>query len=152
MRIVIICLIVSLFLYNMHYWSSINPKYEILQTDLQNINVNLLLERLPIVINESIVEPNDLTGTVFSYLYVLKQHTKTVPRKHYQVTARYAVLFGTHDKNKVEIVHPAFKDTPVDITLNQNQVLILPHKWTYWTEFDAVSIKLFDLTSLLTIF
>lgn len=141
--VILTCLI--LFIYIRFYFFP-SKHFQILQTSLDNINISLLFERQPIIIHEHIKDADDITQTLMKYLYITKsyQSVKNITETHNQ--SRYLIIHCSSEKAIVSIKHPQ-NNTEVDVLLERNQVVILPHLWQYKIQGEARLIHVFDISS-----
>lgn len=149
--IVLIILIVCIY---MHYYSKYSTSYEITQTYLDKISLDLLYERNPIVIYDSIKTPNQLLKTLFKYSYISKSEYKINHQNVIMNRQKFSFIYSTNDADcYVNLINPSYKkdfkwkkhdktgdmisltnieDTNVQyitIKLKPFQVLIVPSHW-----------------------
>ena len=72
---VITLIIIIIWIYINYYLKYINS-YEILQTNLQNFECDILHEKLPVIIQDKIVNLNDLINKCLTYYYNFNNTTK----------------------------------------------------------------------------
>ena len=119
------------------YSLSINPNFDIIQLSLERLKVEHLFEKLPIVLNDSIVNPNEFVKTVFRYLYISKHQNACHGTSWITSKARYLICFSELDNQSVYIAHPLEqKKTPdspkyVEVLVNKNKCVIIPYLWGY---------------------
>lgn len=143
MFLLIIVLFISILLLYIYKYFSSSQQISFLQTSISNIHLSHLLEKNPIIISESIVNPSYLLSTLFKYLYI-KTYTNQIDDTDFHlINSKYLILFSENPVH-IELYHPKFhsylkKNTEhslkytsfIDIHLNKNQVLILPMFWWF---------------------
>ena len=155
-RLLILVVVVLLVLIYAQYYSKYSKGYNITQTYLDKINLNLLYERNPIIIYDSIKTPKQLLKTLFKYSYLSKKEYNISTHHVYQSKAKFSFLYhtGQHTESVlVNLINPIFKqdfkewkkntkgvmftNTPleetsvefVSVKLKPFQVLIIPSQW-----------------------
>ena len=153
-KLLIIILVVLIICIYMHYYSKYNTSYEITQTYLDKITLELLYERNPIVIYDCIKTPNQLLKTLFKYSYTTKSeyvinHQKIIMNRQKTsfvyssatsdtyinlINPSYKKDFkwNKHEKTGDMISETSIDDTNVEyitIKLKPFQVLIVPSHW-----------------------
>jgi hypothetical protein len=145
-----------------HLYLQVNEEFNILNISISGIKSEHLFEKSPIVIHEPLVNPFDLTITIFKYLCVKTKHKQNVIAHEYQqVKCRYLVLYPRKNGHALAVVHPkkskylksqseeSMKNVEyVDIKLNKRQVIILPMYWWYKTDIENYGgIEIHDIMS-----
>jgi hypothetical protein len=153
-KLLIIILVILIVCIYMHYYSKFNTSYEITQTYLDKITLDLLYERNPIVIYDSIKTPNQLLKTLFKYSYISKSEYKINHQNVIMNRQKTSFIYCTdntdcyinlinpsykkdfkwkkHDKTSDMISQTNIEDTKVEyitIKLKPFQVLIIPSHW-----------------------
>jgi hypothetical protein len=127
----------------------INKGFDMVQTNISDINIDMLMEKIPIIINEGIVNPNDLTYSIFRFLYSYKKIGELKPCDTYQkARSRFTILYNDTESCTVNVKHPSFEKN-VDVQLLKNQCIIIPFRWVYKSEQKIKSIQLYDMLSIL---
>lgn len=143
--------------------SYMKPKteYTIVQTYLDRLGVDTLLDKYPIVIYDRIPDPRSLLKSLFAYSYVFENVTMTrsgttVP---YKAQSKYNILFNGNSNATIHIISPKYQvinkpleEQPstlqyVTVNLKKNQVLILPMSWHFACSTEMQWIKLDDVFS-----
>ncbi len=168
---ILIILIICIY---MHYYSKYNTTYEITQTYLDKINLDLLYERNPIVIYDSIKTPNQLLKTLFKYSYISKNeylinHSNVIMNKH-----KFSFVYPSGvDDCYINLINPSYKnnfkwskdksiigdlisktnieDTNVEyitVKLRPFQVLIIPSHWLIQSTENTSSLHKVNLHDL----
>jgi hypothetical protein len=170
---IIVLLLCTLYIYDA---KRIPAETEILQVRLEGFKPSILRERQPIVIEERLVDPDELTTTVLKYQYIFKvtRHkpaTDTNLRIH---RGSYVILYNPEDaKQSVFLLHPrqitgqsrralaadggeVLKEedgdrlkketTFVEMRLGAKQSVIVPSQWGWWSDGSLVQIYLSDLS------
>lgn len=162
-----VVLFVILYLQNsLKYKSDI----KIIQSSVENINIDVLHEKYPIVIYDRIIKPNELLKSLFAYTFVTSRISPFVLNandKLIQNMAKYVILYNEILDVDIEIFHPknnikfsklqsiqAFSDLASDVSfvtikLRKNQVLILPMFWIFYSKYPLQSIQLYDSISFI---
>jgi hypothetical protein len=134
------CILV--WIYVRHY-ATYAKGVEILQTSVTNPALSgLLQEKMPVVLNERVVDSQRLFATIFKYQYVFKSdrvihaHPLTDEKSSSwnRSFARYLVLVpsspSSHDFY-VDVRHPRYPENTVRIKLEADRPVILPPGWLY---------------------
>lgn len=153
-KLLIIILVILIVCIYMHYYSKFNTSYEITQTYLDKITLDLLYERNPIVIYDSIKTPNQLLKTLFKYSYISKSEYKINHQNVIMNRQKTSFIYCTDNTDcYINLINPSYKkdfkwkkqdktsdmisqtnieDTKVEyitIKLKPFQVLIIPSHW-----------------------
>jgi len=173
--LVVIVLIITIYA---RYYSKYSEGYNIIQTYLDKINLNLLYERSPIVIYDSIKTPKQLLKTLFKYSYMSK-HEYTINTCEVHLSkSKFSFMFHTGKSNDtiiVNLINPIYKKdfknwqknkqgisftpTPiaetsvefVSVKLKPYQVLVLPTHWSFQVA-TSESVTKVDLDDAFTYF
>ena len=119
-----------------HYAMKPKQDVNIIQTNLDRINDNTLLEKQPIVIEDKIVNVTDLLGTLFKYQYLFKTDSLLKPDSGVQLnTYKYMIVYNTsaEDDAYVTLTPPKSireKYPSIELILPPNTVVILPYLWS----------------------
>jgi hypothetical protein len=155
-RLLILVVVVLVIVIYAQYYSKYNNGYNITQTYLDKINLNILYERNPIIIYDSIKTPKQLLKTLFKYSYISKnEYTITTPHI-YQSRSKFSFMYHIGQNTEiamVNLINPIYKNdfkewrknikgVPfsntslestsvefVSIKLKPFQVLIIPSHW-----------------------
>lgn len=169
-KILIIILVTLLVLIYVRYYFSHNNDYDILQTDLENFNLNLLYDRYPVIIYDQILNPQDLLKTIFKYQFTFKKFGSFNPLFPTLNNHKFMVLYNDKTNATINIISPKYKslmkwsnvngmritNTPLEsidnvqyitIKLKQNQVMILPMQWMLQSSSPLLTILLDDIPS-----
>ena len=169
--VIVIVLVVVIYI---QYYSKYNTSYEITQTYLDKISIDLLYERNPIVIYDTIKNPKQLLGTLFKYSYVTKNEYKINHQNPLMNRSKFSYVYSTIDTDTfINIINPSYrkdfkwtKDTKtgdmvssttiedtnvqyITIKLKPLQVLIVPSLWIIQTNQEINKINLHDFFSML---
>ena len=100
MHIFIIFIIILLILIYLNYYYKFNKNFEILQLTSNQINHDVLHEKLPIVIEDIINNIDDFTNVVLTYNYIFKNKVKWNKSKFINKNlSSYLVIYNTIDTN-----------------------------------------------------
>lgn len=166
-KTLVIILVSLIILIYIHYYYKYKTEYDIIQTYIDNIDIQLLYEKYPIVIYDQLKEPKDLLKTLFNYSYIYKK--ESIINSNYPVLnkSKYLILWNYHNDFMINIISPKYKhllkkDTLlsdlseiqyISVKLKQNQVIILPTFWIFESQdqkFNAIYLD--DLISLFCIY
>jgi hypothetical protein len=177
-RLLIIIIILLVVLIYAQFYSKYNKGYNITQTYLDKINLNLLYERNPIIIYDSIKTPKQLLKTLFKYSYLTKKEYTINTPNIYQSKSKFSFIYHTgqktqHENVMINLINPIFKkdfknwkknnngvlftttplqDTTVEfvsVKLKAHQVLLVPSHWMLQVVDDEDVIKI-DIDDLFT--
>ena len=137
-----------------------NDDYQILQIYLDNFKLENLYEKYPIVIYDKIYKINDLLQTIFAYSFLFKKQFDIKTEKVYKNIYKYLLIFSDNPIS-IKIINPKYKkdiknslqDSNVQyitIKLKENQVLILPALWYYYTDY--INIRAIGLDDMISKF
>lgn len=170
---IVVLLIVLIYV---HYYSKYNNTYELVQTFLDKVSLDMLYERNPIIIYDSIKTPKQLLGTLFKYSYVTKTDYKVTHSSPIMNRAKFSFVYSTNNQDtSINLINPSFKsmmkwnkhnnknindmvsptpleDTTVEyitIKLKPYQVVIVPMHWIIQTDAPLVKHNLDDFISML---
>jgi len=143
-RMILLIVLVAAFIFYYRYEMTPNPKFDILQMTLNSFKHEYLFEKSPIIFSDKIVNPLDLTSTIFKYLYFSKRfktidRTKVAEQETQEQTetteSKYTIL-SSETNTTLTLMHPSQERfaQPVDILLGQHQIIIIPRKWKYIVE------------------
>ena len=152
--LLLIIIVLVLCVYTQYYMKYVTG-YKLVQSTLDKIGIDALYERNPIIISDRIVNPLQLTSTLFKYTYSFQQNhvvktTDMVMCTHH----KYTIIHNNASEMTVHILNPIFKKsfkpfTPstgllissvnlndsnaeyVTIKLKKQQCMILPMHWMY---------------------
>lgn len=150
-KLIVILIVLILCLY-IRYYIKVNDDIVIVQPKLEQVNISILLEKNPIILRESIVDPIDLLKTIFKYMYIYHRVDKLDVDSPKKIDSRYAIIYCIH-KATIKIYHPKNKENYVEMHLSKGQCLILPMFWWYSVDRNAIddvkTIKLYDISSFI---
>jgi len=163
---VIVILIIIVYV---NYYTNYKKDYNILQSYLDNIDLSVVYEKYPIVIYDRVINPSELTKTLFAYSYIYKkQYSIKGPVNPMINTSKHAIIWCSDSDVTINIINPKFKnnfkwekkvatqplknmeDTTVQyvtIKLKKDQVLILPAFWIFDSSNTINIIQLDDILS-----
>jgi hypothetical protein len=158
----------------MQYYNNYKADYNILQTYLDNIDLNVLFEKYPIVIYDRLLDPRQLLKTLFVYTYTFKKEFVLNTVKPVYNGSKYMIIWSHEKDVSVNIINPKYKSkikwirangitsssvplTELDneiqyvtVKLKANQIMILPAFWIFDASARVNVIQLDDLLSSLT--
>lgn len=144
MYILYIFLLIILIIYIYSYY--IYPtNITILQTNLDKLNYNMLLERQPLIIENTKTDIYQLQDTLF-YLMSSTYFDIDASDIWHNNNFKYIVLQSINDEKSEILIYPPFKkminnspdpnETLMNIELKKGQILILPFHWKYYIQND----------------
>lgn len=175
-RLLVIVVIVLIAFIYIHYYSKYNDTYEIVQTYLDKVSIDMLYERNPIIIYDSIKTPKQLLGTLFKYSYVSKSDYKVNTKYPVMNRAKFSFVYSTSNSDTyVNLINPSYKTSMkwsnhnnktvldkvsttnldetsvqyVTIKLKPYQVVIIPMHWIIQTDTPLVKYNLDDFVSMI---
>ena len=171
-KVLVSVLVILIIIVYIHYYTSYKQDYNILQTYLNSVDLNLVYEKYPIVIYDRIINPDELTKTLFAYTYIFKS-TRVCkgPTNPIYNSSKHLIIWSDQD-SMINIINPKYKNSfrwqrkdglsistnplskienasvqYVTVKLKRNQVLILPAFWMFDSSKDVSLIHLNDLLS-----
>ncbi len=144
-----LCILILIAIVYIRFGLKVNPKFELIQTFLDSFHPSMLLELVPIIINEPIVDPSLLKSTIFAYSFIISRRAIIRPDLKYKNKCRYTIIFGEQSPTLVDIYHP-FMSESISVKLKMNQVMIIPYRWLYKCSTTCTSISLMDFMSIIS--
>lgn len=169
-----IIVILTILIY-MQYYSKYNSTYLITQLYLDQIDLNILYERNPILIYDQLKNPSQLLTTLFRLSYLTKRHYFIQPGTIYKNNCKFSYVYTDAKQTQnaksimVDLINPLYKNdfkwqnknkvvfssTKLDetnaqyitIKLKPLQVLVLPSHWILSSNNTMHKIDLDDLIS-----
>lgn len=169
--VILVVLVVAIY---MQYYNNYKSDYNILQTYLDNIDLNVLFEKYPIVIYDRVLDPRQLLKTLFVYTYTFKKEFILNPVTPVYNGSKHMIIWSQDKDVSVNIINPKYKGrikwtrtkgatsstvplTELDneiqyvtVKLKTNQIMILPAFWIFDASSRVNVIQLDDLLSSLT--
>lgn len=155
--ITLVCLIVIVYY---KYYKSYNDDYNIIQTFLENFNLELLYDKYPIIIYDQIVDPLSLTKTIFAYSYVFKKQNVIQPSLCYPNNSKFALIWNETNDSQIDIINPKYKKylnnktlqeadevQYISIKLKPHQILIIPSLWIIHSNSPMEILQFDDIIS-----
>lgn len=154
----------------MSYYSKYSKEYNITQVFLDKFSPNILYERNPVVVYDSLADPQDLLKTVFKYQYMFMKNTITPSNKAVAVKSKYSIVYSSQDMPvTVKLINPIhakdfkwYNDKQqrlsntdiettnifyIDVQLKKHQVMILPPHWIIHSMMSLHTIDIDDIAS-----
>ena len=172
-KFLLIIIILLLIIYS-KYYTKINKATQIIQTDLDKLNFNILSERNPIYIHEKIVDINQIITKSFKHMYTFKYKNELFNDKikmnlskynlfhNNSETDKFIIIMNPINKNKISfknsLTNTKFitsdendvkKIDSVKIILKPYNVLIIPYGWLFQCETKITNIYLFDIMNII---
>lgn len=164
-----VTILLVLFVY-VSYYAKYNTRIDIAQAYINQLDLNLLYERNPIIVYEPIVDPKHLLTTLFKYQYTFSKTYTTVPGFLYVAHSKFSIVYSEDDSTIIQLINPTNKSKMswkpakhntyvsdvqleeskvpfVDIKLKKRQVLLLPSHWIVGSDSPLQKIDLDDMTS-----
>ena len=134
------------------YYLAPSPILQIIQTSVSQFKSALLFDKLPIVLNEPIVNPLDLIHTVFKYLYVYKKHLTSFTKETWiKNKARYLVIYSLAPSATLGIAHPYNPQHHIQVLLEKHKCIVLPASWTYNVYANPKHFQAYELYDIISI-
>jgi len=144
---------------------------EILQTNVEDISPELLLEKQPVLIFDTIVNLDDIINTTFKYMYTFKKKQSLILEEQppvYQNNSKYALFHNNTDADiKIDITKSRIKQNhfnifatiikehesknSIQIILKPHNVLILPYLFYFEPRNDIDVVFLNDIFHMITL-
>ena len=173
-------LFIIIFVFTIFYLQSYFKitNFEIIQTNLENFDNNLLYEKKPIYLYDEIVNPADLLHTIFKFQYIY--HILSISDKNLlkQNLSRFVIIYNDSENETIlSIYHPdsskliesdnykynkknflilhknEIELQKIDVKLKSKNCIILPLHYCYQTSNSKlIEIHLFDFISMISSF
>jgi hypothetical protein len=171
---VVLILIVSLYV---QYYSKYNKKYEIVQASLRNITLDLLYERNPIIIEDTIANPRHLLKTLFKYSYTFVKEMDITTNNIFKIKSKFCLVYAVDTNTpsvQLNLINPIYNEKSkfkwktsanglittsiplnetnveyITLKLKPNQPVIIPTHWLAQTDHPLRKIDLDDPVSCL---
>lgn len=141
--ILILCVLFAFIYHN--YTTLPNKNFDLIQTNIQDVSLKMVFEKIPIVINQQIKTPFELTNTIFKYLYIYKVFDNGL-KTNYNCKAKYALVYCDSDYD-LTLKNPLYKDQVI-LPLKHHQCVIIPHMWVISSSKKVNLILMYDLMTL----
>lgn len=155
-RLLVLAVVILLCITYLHLYKTIpDPPYTIIQLDVNKLTPSILLEKQPIIINQSIINVSTLLSTVFAYNYMMSDEKFLDSTGNFvKALSKYTIITSPFWNANIDISDPNNQDPIkkrfITIKLKRHQVMILPPLWFYRTTTERVKqIRLDDIISLL---
>ncbi len=171
-KILISVIVILVIIVYVNYYTNYKKDYNIIQTYLDNIDLSVVYEKYPIVIYDRVINPAELTKTLFAYSYIYKkQYSIKGPFNPMINSSKHCIIWNADNDITLNIINPKFKnhftwnkkvskdsladmnDTTIQyitIKLKKDQVLILPAFWIFDSNTSINIIQMDDLLSFFT--
>lgn len=164
--VVLVIVVLILYLVTVPYFKH-NDTFEITQCYLDDVTMDLLYERNPVVISDQLQVPSHLLGTLFKFAFAFQRESVFSRASTPHVClSKFTLVWGGRGGAQVDLVNKsntvAYLGRGVDdfyanglaeyvtVRLLQNQVLILPPFWSVITSDTVHLLELDDLLSRVT--
>lgn len=144
-----------------------NDTFEITQCDLDDVTMDVLYERNPVVISDQLQVPSHLLDTLFKYAFAFRRESvHPSGRVPHRCLSKFTMVWGSHGGVHVNLVNKrnaaAYLSRGADefyandmaeyvtVRLLQNQVLIVPPFWSMMSSGAVHLVELDDLLSRVT--
>jgi hypothetical protein len=156
--LVLLCLLVAIY-YN--YYASYKQDYNIIQSNLAEIDLSVLYEKYPIIIYDPMVDPRELLPTLFAYTYIRATYGATKINLPIVNKSKHMIVWNENQDLLLNIINPKYhklitENTPLEsldkvqyvtIKLKKHQVAIIPQFWYIQTDNEMSYILLDDSMS-----
>jgi hypothetical protein len=174
MIVLFVLIVIAFLLLYVQSYFKMQKETQIIQTTLSTFHPDLLLEKQPIYVNESIYNPADVIGSVFKFQYI--QKVLSLSNRDYikKNLSRFVLIYNDSDNIvEVDISNPHLqknlryynglfvnkfykvvksktesidKSTFTKILLKPYNMIVLPMNWLYQTNTsNLLEIHLFDM-------
>lgn len=172
-HILILIITILILVIYINYYNKYKKDYQLIQTHLDKIDLDILNEKYPIIIYDRIINPNDLLKTLFKYIYIFKKFIKIKPIFPTINYSKYMLIWNNDEDIMINIINPKYykliswkkinsfkiskyslydneleKVQYITISLKKNQVFILPPFWIYQSNSYINIIQLNDIISI----
>lgn len=154
-RAIIVVVVFFICVIYINYYASYKQDYNIIQSYLDSIDINILHEKYPIVIYDQICKPFKLLTTLFAYSYIFSKQLAIVTGFPIYNPSKYLILWSDDSNIILNIINPKYKKDIVwskqntyskstvslealnpsiqyiTVKLKQYQVIILPAFWIF---------------------
>jgi len=123
-----------------------NKEFTLIQCEVQKCDPSMLMEKLPVLIENSIVNPQQLINTLFRFQYISQKDHK----QNEGINRNAFLLIHPSEQLNVMLKHPNYQEV-LNVKLYKNQLLILPILWYYNIQKNK-SVRMIGLESLISKF
>jgi hypothetical protein len=169
--LLVIAIILFCILY-LSFYAKYTNEYDIVQVFLDNVSPDILYEKHPIVIYDSLVNPKDLLNTLFKYQYLFHKEFNVPANNAIAIKSKFSILYSPHNEQSVvKLIHPKYTSEfqwhssqhqrlsntdinttniqYIDVQLKRNQVILVPPHWIIHTDVTLHKIDIDDVASCL---
>jgi hypothetical protein len=142
-KILIIIVVVLILLIYSQYYSKYSKGYNITQTYLDKINLDILYEKNPIIIYDCIKTPKQLLKTLFKFSYAFNKQYSINTTDVYVNKSKFGLLYLASDIDThimINLINPMYKKDFKDLQ-SKNGIITSKTKLTD-TSIEYISIKL----------
>ena len=138
-----------------YYYKNYKKDVVILQTYLDQADINLLYEKYPVVIYDQIIDPRQLLKTLFQYSYMFQTDEVIDPDTTIVSKSKFTLVWYSGKVQEDLILKvicpgsPENSQADISIKLKKQQVVILPAYWRFKSDMPLNCIRLDDLLSIL---
>lgn len=136
-----LCILVLLFMIGK---TKFPKEFVIVQTPLKSLTDDILLEKNPVIISDSIVDCTQLFDTVFLFMHISVRNVKITNTNRYQF-----LIIWAKSATEVSIQHPILNITTI-VKLHMGNTLILPWAWKYQIKNNGL-VEMYGLHSFTSI-
>lgn len=145
---ILIVVVICIAIYAYKYYKSqnkVNDRFEILQMDIDDFNLEHLYEKSPIVFENTDLHPTNILK-LLKYTYVCKKDFTIAGGDLHQTRARYTLLKPIQ-KTTAIIYHPIMKEN-VAMIIKANQYILMPMFWAIRCTDELFATALSDTASI----
>jgi hypothetical protein len=169
--LLVIAIILFCILY-LSFYAKYTNEYNIVQVFLDNVSPDILYEKHPIVIYDSLVNPKDLLNTLFKFQYLFQKEFNIPANTGIAIKSKFSIIYSSHDKTSVvKLIHPKYNSEfqwnssqhqrlsktdinttniqYIDVQLKRNQVILVPPHWIIQADVTLHKIDIDDVASYL---
>jgi hypothetical protein len=167
--LLVIAIILFCILY-LSYYAKYTNEFDIIQVFLDKVSPDILYERQPIVIYDSLANPKDLLNTLFKYQYLFQREYDTPTETGVAVKSKFSIIYSSQNEQVViKLIHPKYNSDfkwyssqhqrlsttdinttniqYIDVQLKKNQVMLIPSHWIVHADVSLHKIDIDDVAS-----
>ena len=119
----------------------VKPEVTIVQTSIERLTDDIILERNPVVIEDDVVDSEQVIQNSFKYLFVTKNDVDALSAKNKH---QYLVFHNNSGSSQSVVI-----ENKVNVILHKGNILILPLNWKYHMKNKIKMTGLHSITSFL---
>lgn len=149
-KALLITLLVLLIIFYIQSYLKPKNEYTIVQAYLDNITLDTLYDKYPIVIYDLVKDPRSLLTSLFAYSYQFDTYAYLEPNKMTLTYSKFTLVYNETSDVLINIISPKYtvdRSKPlseqdstlqyVTVNLKKHQILVLPFKWVIECQSDV---------------